>query len=1107
MSNATSTQLQELYVAYFGRAADPAGLDYWTDRGITTRGFAANMYAQKEFVGVFGDSSVSAQVNQLYKNLFDREADVDGLLYWTKQIDLGKLQLAEIAVNLIHAAQNNEGGEADKLALANRAAAAEAYTAEIRKSTAGILAYQAESTDPWIAGSNITEAKTYLAGINGETEFTEEGVTASVAAITTAGAPSTTTAGKAYTLTASTDTLTGDSGNDSFTGTLGTDATLNSGDTLDGSTGTDTARISSAGAAAVTSGGFKFSNIETISVTGALNTVTDDTTINLASSSGYTKIVNDGSSSDLLFTNVGTITPLSLEYTAGTGITSLTYNASVVEGTETQEITLVDAGSTGLTTADDIETFTITASGTSSIYLDADSATSVTVNASGTTTIDLNAATTASIGTVDGSGSTGDVTYVVDFTDVETSVTGGTGDDTINVSDGAPALNDVIDGGDGSDTLYVASTGAADVASVANSKATISNVEVLSLRALDGTNNDTMSVDMDNVEGITSIKLNARDVGTANTFNLNDLTVDQAAAVSLSYSATAFGATVNYDIKDGVGTADKAAIDFTSVSGAVTTVQDASDTLEELTVTVGAYAGTTTLTLAAADFDTKLTVSGGSEGRTLDMDGSAITPDTIDASGVVGNLLLSLGADTQSVTTGSGDDLIAFGANYTNADSISAGAGTDTVRLELSGSLTTALNITDVEKVDVASAASTATVNASGITTFNVVDTAEKTDSVIGDVISLLNFSGTTIGFNNSIQNGAQALNAVTIANGFSGTADALTIAYDGDELDGSDSSGATTIGDLIVTGIEDLTMTFSDYADTGVTLGNGSSDGVVGSSLKTITVTGGTSGLEFDMGDFRGSSAGSINTVDLTGLAGNVTLEVDDANDDATVKLGTGTNTLVVTAGGSSTSGVTITGNTGADTVTATTLADTADLGAGADSFTGGGNTDTVTTGAGADTVVFSAATTDTDSDGVANATTTVTDFTGGTGGDIIHIKDNIFSGYAVTTDSAAVTLVSVAIADALAGTNVGLGEEETSKNYVVYDTAANIIAGVTTSAAIFVESAVDIVMAIANDTGAIYSLADPSGTGGNLTQIVQVGTLNSGMGSLVAANLLVLA
>ena len=63
MANATSTQLQELYVAYFGRAADPTGLDYWTEKGITTTKFAADMYAQAEFKDAFGSLSTESQVN------------------------------------------------------------------------------------------------------------------------------------------------------------------------------------------------------------------------------------------------------------------------------------------------------------------------------------------------------------------------------------------------------------------------------------------------------------------------------------------------------------------------------------------------------------------------------------------------------------------------------------------------------------------------------------------------------------------------------------------------------------------------------------------------------------------------------------------------------------------------------------------------------------------------------------------------------------------------------------------------------------------------------------------------------------------------------------
>ena len=71
MANATATQLQQLYVAYFGRAADPTGLDYWVGQGTTTESFAASMYAQEEFKSVNGSLSIELQVNQIYQNLLD----------------------------------------------------------------------------------------------------------------------------------------------------------------------------------------------------------------------------------------------------------------------------------------------------------------------------------------------------------------------------------------------------------------------------------------------------------------------------------------------------------------------------------------------------------------------------------------------------------------------------------------------------------------------------------------------------------------------------------------------------------------------------------------------------------------------------------------------------------------------------------------------------------------------------------------------------------------------------------------------------------------------------------------------------------------------------
>ena len=63
MANASAEQLQQLYIAYFGRAADPSGLDYWTNQNISTEAFAANMYSQPEFTDEYADLAIEAQEN------------------------------------------------------------------------------------------------------------------------------------------------------------------------------------------------------------------------------------------------------------------------------------------------------------------------------------------------------------------------------------------------------------------------------------------------------------------------------------------------------------------------------------------------------------------------------------------------------------------------------------------------------------------------------------------------------------------------------------------------------------------------------------------------------------------------------------------------------------------------------------------------------------------------------------------------------------------------------------------------------------------------------------------------------------------------------------
>ena len=194
MSTLTATQLQQQYIAYFGRPGDPAGIKYWlsSSSGISSaREFADKIYAQDEYKNsTVGTKSTEAQVNSLYLNLFGREADAAGLIYWTGEIEAGTLTLSNIAYDLIAAASNpvsgNETqGAADALALSNKVSAATAFTADVEASTSAILAYQPETTTPWSTGAAFESGKTYLAGIT-TTAHTDSGIDAAVASMITA---------------------------------------------------------------------------------------------------------------------------------------------------------------------------------------------------------------------------------------------------------------------------------------------------------------------------------------------------------------------------------------------------------------------------------------------------------------------------------------------------------------------------------------------------------------------------------------------------------------------------------------------------------------------------------------------------------------------------------------------------------------------------------------------------------------------------------------------------------------------------------------------------------------------------------------------------------
>lgn len=96
----TSTQVQSLYVAYFGRPAEQAGLTYWTAQANATVDQVSAAFAQQaEYTSVYGGLSRAQTIDTLYQNLFGRAAESNELNYWLNSTDITVDRLALALVN------------------------------------------------------------------------------------------------------------------------------------------------------------------------------------------------------------------------------------------------------------------------------------------------------------------------------------------------------------------------------------------------------------------------------------------------------------------------------------------------------------------------------------------------------------------------------------------------------------------------------------------------------------------------------------------------------------------------------------------------------------------------------------------------------------------------------------------------------------------------------------------------------------------------------------------------------------------------------------------------------------------------------------------------
>lgn len=125
-------QVQELYVAYFSRAADAGGHDYWTARldGNPANPSLALMggafASSQEYRDEYAQATNELKVANAYENLFGRAAEPAGVAYWANLMNAGTLTIDAAVTAIAGGAQGT-----DKYAYGAKVDVAQAITAAI----------------------------------------------------------------------------------------------------------------------------------------------------------------------------------------------------------------------------------------------------------------------------------------------------------------------------------------------------------------------------------------------------------------------------------------------------------------------------------------------------------------------------------------------------------------------------------------------------------------------------------------------------------------------------------------------------------------------------------------------------------------------------------------------------------------------------------------------------------------------------------------------------------------------------------------------------------------------------------------------------------------
>ncbi|MCG8609909.1 MAG: DUF4214 domain-containing protein [Pseudomonadales bacterium] len=115
--NGNENNVINAYVAFYGRVPDTGGLAFWTQElagaGGDLSAIMAAFGTSEEFTERFGTLSNAELVNNLYQQLFSRDADSGGLTFYTELLDNNQLTLQEIALEILFGARAEDADNID----------------------------------------------------------------------------------------------------------------------------------------------------------------------------------------------------------------------------------------------------------------------------------------------------------------------------------------------------------------------------------------------------------------------------------------------------------------------------------------------------------------------------------------------------------------------------------------------------------------------------------------------------------------------------------------------------------------------------------------------------------------------------------------------------------------------------------------------------------------------------------------------------------------------------------------------------------------------------------------------------------------------------------